>query len=403
MELNRNGGVIMARGIRAIILNTDEDYAVELRSKLLTIEGMKIVAEIDEPVLFDAAIKQFSAELVVVNLDPDPESSIQTASQIIEHYPDLTLFAISESDNPQLILQAMRSGFREFLLRPFDQDQLVQAVSRISKNTAGQSPTGKLICVVGAVGGIGTTTLATNLGCELANLGEKSAVIVDLDICFGHVATFLDLSPQFNLADLCLTLDSIDPAMIEKALLKHDCGVSVLSRPNHFVQAQQISAANLATVINALCGMFSYVICDGPTRNDAVKPSVLDLADTTLFTTNLTVPAIRNIDRVFQEMIREGYNLDRNQLVLSRYSNDNNSLSIEDVEQSLNRKIAFTIPEEPKVVSAAVNTGQPLLECAPKSKTREAIRNIALKLHDPNHEIESTKGSGGIFAKMLGR
>jgi pilus assembly protein CpaE len=392
----------MARGIRAIILNTDEDYAVELRSKLLAIEGMKVVAEIDEPVLFDAAIKQFSAELVIVNLDPDPESLIQTATQIIEHYPDLTLFAISESDNPQLILQAMRIGFREFLLRPIDEKQLGEAVNRISKTTSTQQQAGKLICVVGAVGGIGTTTLATNLGCELATLGEKSAVIVDLDIYFGHVATFLDLSPQFSIADLCLTLDSIDPAMIEKALLKHDCGVSVLSRPSHFAQAQQISAANVATVISALCNMFSYVICDGPTRNDAVKPCVLDLADTTLITTNLTVPAVRNIDRVLQEMAREGYNLDRNQLVLSRYSNDHNSLSIEDVEQSLNRKIAYTIPEETKVVSAAINTGQPLLECAPKSKTREAIRNIATKLHNPQEAEESAKGSG-LFARMLGR
>lgn len=393
----------MARGIRAIILNTDEDYAVELRSKLLSIEGMKVVAEIDEPVLFDAAIKQFSAELVVVNLDPDPEALIQTATQIIEHYPDLTLFAVSESDNPQLILQAMRIGFREFLLRPIDEKQLEEAVNRITRTTSTQQQAGKLICVVGAVGGIGTTTLATNLGCELAALGEKSAVIVDLDIYFGHVATFLDLSPQFSIADLCLTLDAIDPAMIEKALLKHDCGVSVLSRPNHFAQAQQISAANVATVISALCNMFSYVICDGPTRNDAVKPCVLDLADTTLITTNLTVPAVRNIDRVLQEMAREGYNLDRNQLVLSRYSSDHNSLSIEDVEQSLNRKIAYTIPEETKIVSAAINTGQPLLECAPKSKTREAIRNIATKLHNPQEADGSAKGSGGLFARMLGR
>jgi pilus assembly protein CpaE len=393
----------MARGIRAIILNTDEDYAVELRSKLLAIEGMKVVAEIDEPVLFDSAIKQFSAELVVVNLDPNPEASIQTATQIIEHYPDLTLFAVSESDNPQLILQAMRSGFREFLLRPIDEQQLIDAVNRINKTTSTQPQTGKLICVVGAVGGIGSTTLATNLGCELATMAEKSAVIVDLDLCFGHVATFLDLSPQFNIGDLCLTLDAIDPAMIEKALLKHNCGASVLSRPAHFVQAQQISAANIATLINALCNMFSYVICDGPARNDAIKPSVLDLADTTLITTNLTVPAIRNIDRVLQEMAREGYNLDRNQLVLSRYSHDHNSLSIEDVEQSLNRKIVFTIPEETKVVSAAINTGQPLLECAPKSKVREAIRNIAMKLHDPNESDESAKNSGGLFARMLGR
>jgi pilus assembly protein CpaE len=395
----------MARGIRAIILNTDEDYAIELRSQFLAIDGLKIVAELDEPVLFDNAIKQFPAELIVINLDTDPEGLIQSARQIVENYPDLTIFAVSASDNPQLILQAMRSGVREFLIRPIDTTQLNEAVGRINKLASNHPVAGKLICTLGTVGGVGTTTLATNLGCELAQFENTSAVIVDLDMYFGHVATLLDLSPQFTIADLCQTLDSIDPSMIEKALIKHDCGVSVLARPTHFNQAEQISAANVATVINALCGMFDYVICDGPNRNDSVRPSILDLADTTLITLNLTVPAVRNIDRIMQALSREGYNMDRTQLILSRYTRENNSLSIEDVELSLNRKVAFTVPEESRVISAAVNTGQPLLQCVPKSKVREAIKNMAQTLHNPNTDDSDGKHSSGagLFARMLGR
>ena len=216
----------------------------------------------------------------------------------------------------------------------------------------------------------------------------------------------LDLTPQFTIADLCQTLDSIDPTMIEKALLKHDCGVQVLARPLHFGQAEQISAANIATVINTLGGMFDYVICDGPDRNNAVKPGILDLADTTLITLNLSVPAVRNIDRITHALAAEGYNLDRTQLVLSRFTHENNSLSTEDVEASLSRKIAFTLPEESKVVAAAINTGQPLITFAPKSKIRETIRSLAQSLHDPNTTSESDEkrnAGGGLFSRMLGR
>jgi len=396
----------MARGIRAIILNTNEDIAVELRSQFLAIDGLKIVAELDEPALFDSAIKQFPADLVIVNLDSNPEELMQAASQIIGTYPDLTLFAVSNSTDPQMILQAMRSGFREFLVRPIDVQQLSEAVGRINKLSSSQPTSGKLICVFGSVGGIGTTTLATNLGCELSQFEKTSAVVVDLDMHFGHVATMLDLTPQFTIADLCQTLDSIDPTMIEKALLKHPCGVQVLARPLHFNQAEQISAANIATVINTLCGMFDYVICDGPDRTNAVRPGVLDLADTTLITLNLTVPAVRNIDRINHALAEVGYNLDRTKLVLSRFTHENNTLTIDDVEASLNLKISYTIPDEAKVLSAAINTGQPLLEFAPKSKVREAIRSMAMSIHQPNESSDDNdkqSGINGLFAKMLGR
>ena len=173
----------MARGIRAIILNTDEDIAVELRSQFLAIDGLKIVAELDEPALFDHAIKQFPADLVIIHLDPNPDELMQAAAQINGSYPDLTLFAVSSSSDPQMILQSMRNGFREFLIRPIDEKQLSEAVGRINKLSSTQAKTGKLICVVGAVGGIGTTTLAANLGCELTQFDKTSAG----DCRSGHV------------------------------------------------------------------------------------------------------------------------------------------------------------------------------------------------------------------------
>jgi pilus assembly protein CpaE len=215
----------------------------------------------------------------------------------------------------------------------------------------------------------------------------------------------MDLTPQFSIADLCQTVDSIDSGMIEKAVIPHETGVQVLARPSHFLQAQQISMANVATILNTLCGMFEYVICDGPVRTDTVKPGILDLADTTFVMLTLTVPAVRNIDRIMQELTREGYNLDRIRLVVSRFTNDQESLSIEDIEQTLNRKITITIQEEPKIINAAANTGQPLLRSAPKSKVREAIKMLALRIHDPKAAEAAAKSvsGAGLFARVLGR
>jgi len=186
----------MARGIRVIVLNCDESCATELRAKLLQNDGLKIVAEVDEPAMFALALEQFPAELVVVNLSADPEGLMQLAAETLSKRPDLSLFAISGTSDSDLILQAMRAGFREFLLWPIDNEQLSLAIDRLVKSTPDHGPTGKLICVIGPSGGCGATTVATNVACELTGMSRRGTVVADLDFAFGHVATILDVTTR---------------------------------------------------------------------------------------------------------------------------------------------------------------------------------------------------------------
>ncbi|MCH7814893.1 MAG: response regulator transcription factor [Planctomycetes bacterium] len=112
----------MGAGVRVIVFNTDETYGPELRSILLSYEGLKIIAEVDEAVLLPQAVKQFPADLAVVHLDPDAEGVLHMTGQAAAEMPDLPIFAISESTDGQLILAAMRMGIREFLTKPIDRD-----------------------------------------------------------------------------------------------------------------------------------------------------------------------------------------------------------------------------------------------------------------------------------------
>jgi len=393
----------MARGVRVIVLNCDEEYTADLRSKLLRIEGVKIVAEVDEPTLFLSALRQFPGELAVVYLDPNPDELIEIGKKIHDMYPALTLFAISDSNDPNLILNAMRAGFREFLVQPLDEAQLSEAVNRLAKGAPTQPHMGKLICVLGPNGGSGTSTIASNLGCELAQLSQRGTVIADLDFAFGHTAIMLDVSPQFTIADLCQTLESIDPAMVEKALIRHECGAMTLARPQHFAQSEQISAANTANTLNMLCEMFDYVVCDGPPRYDATSAAILDIADVAIMLVNLVVPSVRNADRILHELDRQGYNLERMKIVVNRHSIDSTLLTIDDVEECLGRKVDFVIPDDPKTIISAINMGQPLLTCAPKSRVREAIKALAESIHNPNHAAQTSDPSmrQSIFSKVF--
>lgn len=395
----------MARSIRVVVLNCDESCTRELRATLLANEGVKIAAEVDEPAMFLSALEQFPAELVVVNLDSDPEGLIGLAADVVGKQPELCLFAISATSDSDMILQSMRAGFREFLLWPIDEEQLGLAIGRLVKAAPNQGPSGKLVCVMGPSGGCGATTLSTNLACELVQLSRRGAAVVDLDLAFGHVATMLDITPQFTLADLCQTLDSIDPSMVEKALLKHDSGLKVLARPQHFEQAGEISAANTVNVLNLLCDMFEYVVCDGPSRYDAAGPAILDLADVGIMVVNLAVPSVRNTSRIIQELTKQGYNLNRLKIVVNRHTTDTAILDVEDLEECLAKKVDFLLPDDPKHVSAAINMGRPLPMSAPKSKIRDAIRTLADRIHNPSAEVdESAHAAGaGLLARMFNK
>lgn len=374
----------MMRNVRVTILNTDESYASELRTKLLKIDGVRIVAEVDEPALFASTVERFAPEVAFVHLDPDPDDMIALIKQVQAKYPGLQLFAISSKKDSNLILAAMRAGFREFLPKPLDADQLSDAVMRLVKTSPAPSRAGKLIAVLGPNGGCGATTLAVNLGCELAALSKRGAAVADLDFAFGHVAGMLDLSPQFTIGDLCHGFEAIDPVMVEKALIRHASGLMVLARPHRFGQAEHMSAANTVGALNSLCEMYDYVVCDGPTRFDGTAAAILDLADLAILVVNPVISSIRNATRIIEQLTRDGYNLERLRIAVNGYKTDPGAPDVKEIEKALGRPVDFVIPDEPKTVVPAGNMGQPLLAFAPKSIARNAIRRLANAIHEPD-------------------
>jgi pilus assembly protein CpaE len=226
--------------------------------------------------------------------------------------------------------------------------------------------------------------IAANLAVELSDLSnEKPVALVDLDFRFGQLATMLDLQADYTIADLCETPEQLDPSMIAKAMVKHSTGLHLLARPNHFAQADQITAAHCASVLSALQQCYEYVVVDGPLRFDAGCPAVLDLADVSLFVIQLLVTSVRNAHRIFTELRDGGYNLERFHLVCNRVGQESGHLAIAHVEKTLGKKIAYQIPDDWKTVSTAINVGTPLIEIAPKSKVRAAIRTMAEHIANP--------------------
>ena len=370
----------MAQALRLVVFNADEDFGPILRGELLGFDGVKIVAEVDEPALLTEAVQRFPIDLLVVHLDPFPEQILAAVKQLLVQKPDLPCFGVSGSQDGTVILAALRAGFREFLTKPLVSEELETALKKMMAQKPAKRQHGQLISVIGTVGGVGGTTLAVNTAVELAQQKAGRVALVDMDFRFGQVATFLDLQPNFTVADLCDTPEQLDPRMIEKAVVKHATGVEVLARPHQFAQAEQISAAHAASVVSALQEFYDFVVIDGPMRFDSGGRVVLEMSDIVLLVLQLIVPSVRNADRIVQELGRQGFNLDRLKLVVNRTGHNNGSLEVEQVEATLNQKMYACISDDWQAASTAINMGEPLCMAAARSKARQDIEALARRL-----------------------
>lgn len=391
----------MTGSIRVILFNADEAYAPELRRALTAQPAVKIVAELDEPSLLPQAVAQFPSDLVLLNLDPAPLVVLEVAAQVVAASPKLAVFAASASTEGDVLLRAMRAGIRRFLVKPIDNDDLRQGLEQIAADRSETEQPGSLISVMGSAGGVGATFVATNLAVELADLiGTQGKVaLLDFDFRFGQVATMLDLEPHFTISDLCTTVEALDPAMIDKALVRHRSGVYVLARPLHFHHAESITAAHCASVMAMLQQMFDYVVIDGPTRSDPTGRTVLDAADHNLLVIQLLVPCVRNAARMIEELVSQGFNGDRIKLICNRTGRESMHLDAAQVERTLHRSLMHSLPEDWRVASTTVNLGQPLIQEFSRSRLRQSLRELAMKVHCPG-EIPATS-SGGLLSKLI--
>jgi pilus assembly protein CpaE len=393
----------MGHGVQFIVLNSDEQFRKELRAVLLTFDGVKIVAEVEEPALLRQAVAQISAEILLVNLDPAPDAVLPIAGEIAAAHPELAVFAVSASADSKLILKALRTGLREFLPRPIDLDALGKALERVASAHVGTKSRGKVFTVMASSGGIGATMLATNLAVELVALASDRVCVVDLDYRYGQVATHLDVDAPYTLADLVNTPEQVEQQVIERALVKHATGLSVLCRPTHFEQADIITASACVGLLSSLTQFHEYVVTDGPLRFDTGGQAVRDFADVNLLVVQLLVPSVRSAQRALNAMKENGANMDRMCLICNRMGRESGHLSVEDVTSTLGLEAFVVLPDEWSTVSGAINLGEPLVTHSPKSKIRAAIQEIAERLHTPEPQADDTdtqkKGlMGRIFA-----
>ncbi|GAG35516.1 unnamed protein product, partial [marine sediment metagenome] len=251
--------------------------------------------------LVDAALG-----IVLVNLDNDIEFGKQIVQRILRIVPDISIIGVSARTDPETIISAMRAGCSQFVCAPVDVEDFRNAVERIRSTRLAVPHTSWRICVVGASGGVGGTTLSCNLATELAQLTHQTCALVDLDIEYGDAAFSFDCEPKFSLADLCRTGSPIDRTMVESAVHQLPCNVALLGRPNEVADARLVTPDGVEQALRVLGAMFPHVVVDLPRAYSFLSSAALNDADLIMIIAQLSIPSIRNASRVFDVLLDMG-------------------------------------------------------------------------------------------------
>jgi len=378
----------------------EEDYCLTLRNGLALNQAIRVVTEAHDAESLEDCLKRLPIGLLVIDLDPKPKEPLRIMEHVSVAYPSLAIIALSEKSDPELILSAMRCGCRQFITKPIDQADLNKALKPLARQASGQVKTERVICLVGSSGGCGVTTIAANLAIELAQLGTEPCALVDLQMEFGSLATYFDVRPTHTIADLVSASGEIDTQMVEQAMNVMPSRVALLARPERVEQATNVNPERVARVLKILASKYDSVVVDTPNRFDSVAIAALEMATSVMIVLQLSVPSIRNAERLHKTLTQYGMPMDKISFVANRFVH-NSPLSLQDVEEHIGAAVFTNIPNDFQTVQAALNFGRPLLSESPASPVRKAIAEMAGRIYRGEFVATSAKNKPkpGFFSR----
>ena len=325
-------------------------------------------------------------EVLILGPGVTPENALKLATVFDLQYPEISLLLIAEP-SPDLILRAMHSGIRDVVTPEIDVNELRVLLERACLASAsrrrGMAPAadpsqerGRVVAVMSPKGGVGKTTVATNLAIGLGKLAPMGVVIVDLDLQFGDVASGLLLEPEHSITEAVRGAASQDSMVLKAFLTVHPAGIYALCAPRTPAESDYITADHVSQLINQLASEFKYVVVDTAPGLGEHCLATLELATDGVWVCGMDVPSIRGLRKCFS-VLKELQLLPAGRHTVLNFADRRSGISVQDVEATIGVPIDTVIPRS-RTLPFSTNRGIPVLQ----GTTRDAASKGLKKLVD---------------------
>ncbi len=387
--------------LTAGIASGDSASSAQLMASLQQTGGIKSIKQWTIPAekITDAA--ESLPDVVFLDLARDPESYFSFGAQLRRIRPSIKLVACSSSPAPshQLMLEAMRSGVQDFLPKPVHPDALKEILSRFMQEveTKDRSTLEKLIVVMGSKGGVGTTTVAVNLGVQLSTYTHKRVVLLDFARPLGNVHLLLDLHTKFGVRDAVENLDRLDSHFFSGLLTRHKTKLEILGGTMQPEEWQSIAVPPLERVVNVAQSSFDMVLVDIGSQFSSEWSQVLRMARMILLVAEANVPALWTLERRLLALKGFGIDADRSRIIINRWHKGDDE-ALKSIQKDLSHPVFACLPNDFRKASEAVNLGTPIQQNH-NNVLSNRYRQIACQLAGIDGNVAAKKGSlGGLFS-----
>ena len=378
-----NSGMLGSGALSVALIGPDESRRRPIAAALSGLQGSATREFATYPQLDDVPrLLKVEYEVIILELDSNPEHALDLVEKFCGD-STATVMVYSSQVSPEMLVRCMRAGAREFLSQPFTPTSIAEALIRASvRRPVAQlqkRAVGKLIVFVGAKGGAGVTTVASNFAISLSKESTRSTVLIDLNFPMGDAALELGLSSQYSTVNALENFEQLDTNFVSTLLVKHSSGLSVLAAPDRYTEIQP-SAAAIDKLLNVARNDFEYVVVDAGSKFTPNLKAMFDESEIIYLVVQVGITDLRNANRLISNLFRS--NEKKLQIVLNRYTSNFIGLDDAKIANVLTVPVNWKIPNDYATATQAQTAASPLiLEDSPISRILKQMSRVACGLH----------------------
>ncbi len=303
--------------------------------------------------------------IAIVDFDQDSEQAVETTKYLQTMFiGKITIIALAESRDPDLLLLAMRGGCTEFVHKPFGPYSLSETLTRLENQFASAGATaqasGSILTFLGSKGGVGTTTLAVHMAMYLVQSHKKRTLLIDHHPELGHACVYLgiDGSP-YNYQEVVRNVNRLDSELLKGYIAKHPSGLDVLSSPDNCGGLRHTDGDAVARTLEFLRSEYDYVVVDCPTSMDDTTLAVIDVSTSVYLVATPEIGAIRDLARYVDHLTQIEGATQKMQVVVNRVASKY-AVNVEHIEKAIRVPVAIQLPNSYAELIRSANLGEPI-------------------------------------------
>ena len=333
-------------------------------------------------------------DAVVIDIRALPSLPREIAS-LRRQFPTAGLVILARALDSADLLEAMRMGVNEWVAEPLDHDEVVAAITRVAR-TAAPAATGKTFAIVGAKGGVGSTTVAVNVATSMSLVAKEPTLLIDLHPAYGDAAVFLGVDPRFSVVDALENIDRLDATYLRGIVSSTPSGVDLLAS-SHRIGLDAFDVTRLRRLLDVAASVYRYIVLDCPRTVPSVLEAI-DVASEVVVVTNQELPALRSATRILTSL-RQRCGTDRVKVAITRFD-PKADISRSAIEKALGGAIHYQFPNDYRTSVGAIARGEPLI-VSNHSQLASSISDFARQLGG-FQSVKKDKATG-LFGRLGGR